>query len=347
MNWQDYIGGERQKNWFSNAIRTGRLASTFLLVGPEGVGKRTFSKLMAKTLFCRQRDPAELDPCGVCEQCVQIDAETHPDLLEVSRPPGKATLPLEILIGERDVRMQEGLLYELSRKPFHGNRRIAIINDADFLADTGANALLKTLEEPAPGAILFLLSTSRQRQLPTIRSRCQVVNFPPLSADEQRQLILRNNDAISIQEVDSALQIARGRQIAVDQLQDPEFKQTRDALFASFAARPLPIGKIIRLTLDSVNSVGKDGAPRRARLKAILDLTIDFHRAIVHDADGSHAADLPAVLQSSMAQMKEPVAASNRVIARTLEAMQQVDRNIAAAAIVEAWVTNIATARSS
>ena len=81
-------------------------------------------------------------------------AGTHPDLDLVGKPADKSFLPLELFIGEREHRRQEGLCHNISLKPFMGGRKIAVIDDADFLNAEGANCLLKTLEEPPPRSVL-------------------------------------------------------------------------------------------------------------------------------------------------------------------------------------------------
>ena len=168
------------------------MASTFLFVGPPGIGKRTFALQLAQGLLCDTVPPERFEPCGHCPACIQVAAGTHPDVEVVARPPDKSFIPLALLIGEDERRMREGLCYNISLKPFSGKRRIAIIDDADFLNQEGANCLLKTLEEPPPGAVLILLSASEQRQLPTIRSRSQVIRFRPLATSEVESILLSN-----------------------------------------------------------------------------------------------------------------------------------------------------------
>ena len=126
---------------------------------------------------------AALDPCETCPSCTMVLAGTHPDLDVVGKPADKAFLPLELFIGDREHRRQEGLCHNISLKPFMGGRKIAVIDDADFLNAEGANCLLKTLEEPPPQSVLILIGTSPAKQLPTIRSRCQLVRFRPLAAE--------------------------------------------------------------------------------------------------------------------------------------------------------------------
>ena len=137
---------------FRSALAAGRLANTFLFVGPEGIGKRTFAVGLAQSLLCETRDETLLDPCGQCPGCAQVLAGTHPDFLFVTRPPGKSFIPLGLLKGdEPDWPVRQSLLFNLALKSFAGKRKIAVIDDADYLNQEGANCLLKTLEEPPRG----------------------------------------------------------------------------------------------------------------------------------------------------------------------------------------------------
>ncbi len=163
-----------------------------MFVGPDGIGKRSVSRLaLAKSLLCQTRDEAELNPCGRCPSCVQVDAGSHPDVHVICRPEDKSSIPIALLIGEDETRMREGLCHDISLKPFMGRRRIAIIDDADYLSTPAvANCLLKTLEEPPPQSVIILIGTSAAKQLPTIRSRSQVVRFKPLAKDVVARILL-------------------------------------------------------------------------------------------------------------------------------------------------------------
>jgi len=175
---------------FRHALATNRLASTFLFVGLSGIGKRSFALRLAQGLLCERRPDEALDPCGECPSCRQVLAGSHPDVQIVAKPADKAFIPVELLIGDKEHRMREGLCYSISLKPYSGRRKIAIIDDADYFNKEGANCLLKTLEEPPPKSILILIGTSEQRQLPTIRSRCQIVRFSPLAETEVAEILV-------------------------------------------------------------------------------------------------------------------------------------------------------------
>ncbi|MEQ8848529.1 hypothetical protein [Botrimarina sp.] len=183
------LGHDGAKDRFARTIAAGRLASTYLLVGPAGIGKRLFAGELAAALVCERDGPTTLEPCGRCDACQLSSAGAHPDVLAVARPEGRSSLPLELFIGPPDKRHREGLCHDLSLRPMRAGRRIAIIDDADDFGVETANALLKTLEEPPPRSLILLVGTSLARQLSTIRSRSQVVRFRPL-ADEQVEAAL-------------------------------------------------------------------------------------------------------------------------------------------------------------
>src|SRR4029079_14659081 len=110
MGWQGILGHDEIADRVRHAMAHNRLASTFLLVGPDGIGKRSFAIRIAQTLLCETRDPALLDPCGCCPGCVQVLAGTHPDLIMVRRPSGKSFIPLGLLKGdEPDYPVRESL----------------------------------------------------------------------------------------------------------------------------------------------------------------------------------------------------------------------------------------------
>ncbi|MGI9429228.1 MAG: ATP-binding protein, partial [Bythopirellula sp.] len=204
--WQGILGHDAVVDRFRNSLRQGRLAASYLFLGPAGVGKRTFAVKLAQALFCQQGDSAQLEPCGKCESCLLLLAGNHPDLDLVGLPAGKRWLPVDLFLGDRDHRNQVGLCHNISLRPQMSRRRVAIIDDADYFTTESANCLLKTLEEPPPGAAIILIGTSRGRQLPTILSRTQTVRFSPLSAAILRELILEQQLASTESEADGIVQ---------------------------------------------------------------------------------------------------------------------------------------------
>src|SRR5947208_4805703 len=179
MVWDRIRGHDAARRQLLAAHTRGRLAHAFLFAGPPGAGKRLFATEFAKALLC-DRPPAPLTACDRCPSCAQVAAGTHPDAFTARKPEDKHDLPVEVV---------REFCANLGRKPAKGVRKVGVIEDADDLNDESANCFLKTLEEPPPGAVLVLLASDSERQLPTILSRCQVVRFRPLGPDDLRAVL--------------------------------------------------------------------------------------------------------------------------------------------------------------
>src|SRR2546423_15242501 len=106
MTGQSIRGHDRVVEKFRRALANGRLASTFLFVGPAGIGKRTFALKLAQGLLCERAPVERLEPCGECPSCHQVASLNHPDVELVSKPSDKAFIPLELLIGDAEHRMR-------------------------------------------------------------------------------------------------------------------------------------------------------------------------------------------------------------------------------------------------
>lgn len=170
----------QQRAWarIAGAHAADRLGHALLVCGPEALGKRALADALAALVLCRE--PADGHACGQCRACVLRIAGNHPDLRRVSlleRDDGK----LKTEIGVEQMR-ELGAWFALT--PQLGRAQVALIDPADALNTSSANALLKTLEEPAPGRYLVLVSARPLRLPATIRSRCQRIELKPPPADE-------------------------------------------------------------------------------------------------------------------------------------------------------------------
>ncbi len=333
---------------FRRAVARGRLATSFLFVGPEGIGKRTFAVKLAQALLCPTRADAALDPCLACPGCQQVAAGTHPDLLAVSRPEGKSFIPLELLIGDPEHRMREGLCHEIGLKPMTGGRKIAVIDQADFLNQEGANCLLKTLEEPPPRSVLILIGTSPARQLPTIRSRCQVIRFRPLS-EEQVAEVLRSGGLVADAEEARRLAAQSGGSVgrALQASADPEAMAFCEQLVAWLAEPRLDSVRVAAAVQGFVQEAGTAAAARRERVRQAVGAAVDFYRDLICGLTGagprraaSAAADRAARFWPGDAETAADC------LDRCLEALAQIDRNANQATLIEAWLDGLAVTAS-
>ena len=329
--WPSLIGHDHLQHWFASAIRAGRLGGSYLLVGMPGVGKRTVARLLAQTLLCGSSPPDLMDPCGTCSGCVQVLAGTHPDLIRLRKPRDKSYIPLELLIGPPDARMQEGFCREIRLKPMMGDRKVAILEDADYLNEEGANCLLKTLEEPPAGAIVVVIGTSEQRQLPTIRSRCQIIRLGPLNAGDAEQL-LRQRYAIeaSQDQIHEAIEISGGDIHVAARLLADQSNEFRTTLTEQLSAAHPDPKLVAQLINQQVEQAGKDASKRRGAMRDIFSLSVQHFRR-----------QLRTEAMTESAAIQHPTI--NR-LDRSIRALREVDRNANQSTLIECFAADIALA---
>ncbi len=151
-----------------------RFPHALLLTGVDGVGKRAFAAWLAEALLCLERVDAGgadvLGACGQCAACHQLAAGTHPDLALLAPEGRSETIRIDA------VRV---LMEWLQLTPGAQSRRVALVTAADRMNRNAANSLLKTLEEPAEGAVLILTASQLGRLPATVRSRCQRMLLRP------------------------------------------------------------------------------------------------------------------------------------------------------------------------
>lgn len=329
--WQGIVGQDEVVAQFRRRLAAGRVTGTFLFVGPAGVGKRAFALKLAQALFCRGGTNPSLDPCGTCEDCRLSLAGNHPDLIRVSKPADKNELPMQLLIGPPDNRHREGLIHDIGLKPFQGGRRVAVIDDTDYFNEEGANALLKTLEEPPPRSMLILLGTSPDRQLQTIRSRSQIVRFQPLPTDELAGLILAQKlvpDAAAAQRLaeQSGGSLETARRWA-----DPAWSEFRRLLLERLSAGEWDGGAVAKLLLAFADDAGKEAPARRERLRGAIGLAVEFYRQAARALVGGPAAEdveLQQAAERAIRNLPQDPELLAAVIERLLAALDHVDRNV-------------------
>ena len=352
MSWDEILNHDSARERFKRSVERNRLASTYLLVGPEGIGKRTFALKLAEALLCEKNPESKLEPCGTCSGCQQVKAKTHPDLILISKPNDKAFIPVETFIGDKEHRRQEGLCHDIGLKPFRGGRKIAIIDDADFLNQEGANSLLKTLEEPPPKSLLILLGTSEQRQLSTIVSRSQVVRFNSLSNDQvltilNRQRLIETDD-IPLERLAESSEGSVARAVV---LSDPDTMEFRKALFTQLATLDPGRGDFAKSVVAYVDSAGKDAATKRKRLVMVGDFAIAFYRQWYLQITGAEPEDSPSdpqipthvedAISGWQNDMNAGAMVAAQCIERSTEMQNHVIRNAGAANNVDAWLRDL------
>jgi DNA polymerase III subunit delta' len=169
MTWTMFSQQPRAAELLHHSLQNGRLAHAYLFAGPKGAGKKQMALHVAKSLFCPER---EADACGACLTCRRIEAGNHPDVLLIE--PDGASIKIDQI---------RALQKEMAMRAVESAHKVYIVEHVDRMTTQAANSLLKFLEEPPAGVVALLLTEHSHAILPTILSRCQIVQFTPLSAD--------------------------------------------------------------------------------------------------------------------------------------------------------------------
>lgn len=188
LSWQNLFGHAATVEHLKKNIAEEKFPHSVIFAGTEGIGKRLTAEICAAALLCD--NPANGEPCGVCESCRLVAAKSHPDFYVVEAEDTKTAR--NIKIGQ--IRAMQ---VEASLRPINSARRVIIIDGAELMNTAAANCLLKTIEEPPSQTIFILLTASRSSLLMTIRSRCRTINFDKLTPAQIR-------DALTAQGVDTA-----------------------------------------------------------------------------------------------------------------------------------------------
>jgi len=181
----------------------GAMTHAWLFAGPPGSGRSVAARAFAAALLCPSGG------CGGCASCYQVFAGTHADLMLI-RPDGLSY----------GVKQTRDLVLRAAGKPTGGRWQVVLFEDADRCTEQAANALLKAIEEPAPRTVWLLCAPSAQDMVPTIRSRCRVVNLVVPSSSSVAQ-VLAERDGIDPARALSAARAAQGhigraRRLATD-----------------------------------------------------------------------------------------------------------------------------------
>lgn len=174
----EVVGQQHIVEVLTNSVKKDKISHAYLLTGPRGTGKTSTAKLFARAVNCTSE--TELI-CGQCDNCVAVQNNTHPDLIEIDAASNN---------GVDEIR---SLIERVKYTPILGKYKVYIIDEVHMLTQGAFNALLKTLEEPPSHVVFILATTEIHKVLPTIISRCQRFDFtriPELAIAERLDSIL-------------------------------------------------------------------------------------------------------------------------------------------------------------
>lgn len=272
------VGNEPAKQQLKKLLGTGRVPNALLFAGPEGVGKKLFAFELARALVCTSC--VDLEGCGECAVCIRVSDIAVPAAEkgdEYDRVFFGGHTDVGIIVPfKRNVRIGSirALEREAQFRPFEAPARFFVINDADKMAAAAANALLKTLEEPAATTHIVLITSRPDSLLPTIRSRSQIIRFNTPAVSEAAGL-LESAHGFSHGDAILAARIAGGR-IGPAVAFDPEkFRSSREQLL-----------EVVERTADRRDRAALLQISEQlndARNKDDLELNLSILESIVHD----------------------------------------------------------------
>jgi DNA polymerase-3 subunit delta' len=190
--WSGIVGQEDAIEKIVYSLDSDERNHAWLFAGPRGVGKWTTAKVLASALNCEDKG------CGRCIPCGKIMRDLHPDI-HLIEPEGNFILIEQI----------DELLGAISLKNFEGRTKVIVIDDADRMTPEAANSLLKTLEEPPDDVVFVLVSSNLEAVLPTIMSRCRIVQFKSLPVDDTISFLMERH-ALSRDEAELITRLSGG-----------------------------------------------------------------------------------------------------------------------------------------
>jgi DNA polymerase-3 subunit delta' len=276
------IGNEEVKDTLRKLLAGGRLPGSLLFTGEDGIGKKLFALELGKALNCRNR--AGLEACDECSSCKRIDNSTFPPFTDADDNKERMiwsehadiamVRPYKQIIRVKPMRELER---EANFRPFEGAKRVFIVEDADYMNDQAANALLKTLEEPPETSHLILTTTNPMALLATIRSRCQMIRFAPIPASEIEHFLIQqaNSPADDAKLLARTSQGSLGRALAADV---DDYRDRRESMLA--------ILKSLTLTGDRAHLLQASEELAAAKDRSDYEQSLDVLETLIRDAWG-------------------------------------------------------------
>ena len=222
---------------FATLKQNGRLAHAYLFTGPLQIGKSETALAVAKLMNCEA--PRDGEFCDTCPACAKINSGNHPDVFMIDPQPGESI----------KIEQVRELLSRNKLRSFMAHKKVFILKNAENLTLEAANAFLKTLEEPTADSLIILTTTSPERNLDTIRSRCHHVTFP-LMPDRDVDQRLREQGGLDDRQAHVIAYFAQGCLGTARQLKEERFDLRKNELIDAFILNRPAEGQIKEMLAD-------------------------------------------------------------------------------------------------
>ena len=328
--WQT-VGHDKAVRTLSRSIAEGRLAHSYLITGPDKVGKTTLALDVARAANCASASP----PCGSCRQCERISSGLHPDVRVIGLEIDRGRLRTQISIDQvREIQRDASLL------PYEGRSRVFIFESGEKLSGEAANSLLKTLEEPPESVILIIVASDVRAVLPTILSRCRRIELRPVPTPVISDFLVEQK-AADRDKADEVAGLSGGRiGWAVEAAADPaiisRIAETMDTIEAT-------VHGSLTDRFEYAERLSARFSADRQNVFAELDLWLSWWRDVLLTGQNKHElivnVSRQETLDSVSAQIPvELVAAALKSIRRTAFLLE---RNVSPRLAIEGMVMNL------
>ncbi|MCM1272557.1 MAG: DNA polymerase III subunit delta' [Clostridium sp.] len=179
MIFKHIVGHEDIIRHFKSSIEMGKVSHAYILNGEVDSGKKMLARVFARTLQCEE---GGTEPCGKCQSCLQAETMNHPDIITITHEKPD-------VISVEEIRQQ--LVESIGIKPYKSKYKIYIVPDAQLMNVQAQNALLKTIEEPPEYGVIMLLTSNIDKLLPTVTSRCMVLNTKPIRERDMLEYLVK------------------------------------------------------------------------------------------------------------------------------------------------------------
>jgi DNA polymerase III subunit delta' len=318
MKFSSLAGNERIKELLMRAVDEGRIGQGLIFAGERGIGKHQFALALAQAVNCEQ--PVKGDSCGVCLNCRKFAARDFTDV-KIIVPDGQFI----------KIEQTREMASEAQYRPYEGRRRVFILDEAERLKEQAANSILKTLEEPPETSLIILITAKPYALLETIRSRCQMLNFAPLSY-EGLEAYLKANYKRPLAETQLLAKLGRGSIGRALEIDLGEYREKRDQVIEIIEAQ--------LVTRDSIRLLGaaefmarkleKEAFVERLDLMLIL-LEDIFHLKVGKPLASITNADIGERLQriSEVARLEQIMNLADRLESVLQNLTRNVNRHLA------------------
>jgi len=297
VSFADIMGHDRIIEVLRRSLRSGKTAHSYLFEGIPGCGRKKTALTLIQALFCTALPD---DACGVCSSCRKVESGNHPDIHHIGPLPDKRDISIDQL---------RELQHILSLRPYEAPRKACIIDPSERMSVNAANSLLKTLEEPPGNALIILMTENAGLLLSTVRSRCQLIRFTPLSPEHLLALLER----IGMLPEAAAL---------VAPMSGGSLQRALDLDNEALAARREGVlSRVSQLSLNKIATVfdaAEELSGNREATLELLDMLLSFFRDAVHLGAGNGD-----IVNRSVRAAIESIA-SRRSLPRNIELLDRI-----------------------